>query len=70
MTEISDTETCALVLNWCDTIVRASDSCAETARLIELAREAFELGQYELCVRLATDAAAPALPPLERGAPR
>ena len=70
MTEPSDVETCALILNWCDSIVKSNASCAETARLIDLAREAFETGRYELCVKLATDAAAPALPPAERGARR
>lgn len=70
MTDSSDLETCALILQWCDSIVKTNESCAETARLIDLAREAFEAGRYELCVKLATDAAAPALPPIHHGVQR
>jgi hypothetical protein len=66
MTDAPDAQTCAQLLKWCDSIVKSDNPCAETARLIDLAREALETGRYELCVRLATAAADPAPPPMTR----
>ncbi len=59
MTDTPNAEMCAQILNWCDSIVKSDRPCAEAARLIDLAREAFEMGQYDLCLRLATDAVDP-----------
>ena len=66
MTESSDIKTCAMILKWCEAVVNRTDSCAERARLIDLAREALEAGRYDLCVKLATDAAGTAPQPAAR----
>jgi hypothetical protein len=62
MTDTATAEMCVEILNWCDSIVKSGRTCIESARLIDLAREALETGRHDLCIRLALEAVDPEAP--------